>query len=323
MINAVIRGTGSYLPIHALTNDEIADKLDTSNEWIHSRTGISSRYLATDVETTAFMAAACSKQAVNTACIDVDQIDLIIAATCTPDFFFPSTACRVKHELGIKRAIPAFDLGAACSGFIYAMDVAHQYLMSGTAANILVIGSERMSATVDWNDRTTCVLFGDGAGALILSSDKNCGVENSGIIASKLHSDFDTDGLLTYANATFNDQKHSKLKMRGNELFKVAVTRMGDLVDELLGIGKMTQADIDWLLPHQANIRIIKSIAKRLNLPMSRVIVTIEDQGNTSAASVPIALDNAVRNHQIKRGDVVLIEAFGGGVTWGGMLLRY
>lgn len=313
---AVIAGSGSYLPKRSLTNQELEKTLDTSHEWIHSRTGISSRYIAENEETTSWMAAEAAKLALQAAFLSPDSIDLIIVATCTPDYFFPSTACYVKHQINNQRTIPCFDMSAACNGFVSAMDVAKQYITTGSAQHVLIIGSEKMSSAVDWQDRATCVLFGDGAGAVILSAS-----EKPGILASKIHSTYDKDLILTYPNLMVNPT--GKLKMRGNEVFKLAVNMMGDIVDEVLSEANLSKADVDWLIPHQANVRIIKAIAKKLDLPMSQVVVTVEHQGNTSAASIPIALDHAIRNQQIQRGQLLLIEGFGGGITWGAVLVRY
>ena len=316
MKNAMISGTGSYLPSSSLSNYELESKIETTHEWIHARTGISSRHIANEQETTSYMASE----------VNPNAIDLIIVATCTQDFFFPSTACYVKHALGIERSIPTFDVGAACSGFVYIMDIARQYISSGAAKHVLLVGSERMSDAVDWQDRSTCVLFGDGAGAVVLSAIDRAADANEarlcqGILASKIHSAYDKDLILTYPNGLVN--KTSKLTMRGNEVFKLAVNLMGDIVDEILEESQLSKSDITWLIPHQANVRIIKAIAKKLNLPMSQVIVTVENQGNTSAASIPIALDSSVKNQCVKRGDLLLIEAFGGGLTWGAVLVRY
>ena len=317
MKNAVISGTGSYLPRRQLTNAELETMLETSDEWIFSRTGISSRYIASADETTSFMAGEAAKRALESSGIDANEIDLILVATCTPDHFFPSMACHVQQALNISRPIPAFDVSAACSGFVYAMDIAKQYIATGVAKHIMVVGSESMSRAVDWTDRATCVLFGDGAGAVVLSAS-----ESQGIIGSVLHATYDSEKLLTYSNQTTDDKK-PLIGMRGNEVFKIAVNIMGDIVDEVLAASKLQKSDIKWLVPHQANIRIIKAIAKKLSLPMSQVIVTIEHQGNTSAASIPLALDYSVRQEHIKRGDLLLLESFGGGMTWGAMVVRY
>lgn len=317
MKNAVISGTGSYSPEKQLTNVELEKILDTDDAWIVSRTGISSRSIAQPHETTSFMASRAAEQALIASGLDADEIDLILVATCTPDHFFPSVACHVQHALKIKKPIPAFDISAACSGFVYAMDIAKQYIASGAVKHILVIGAESMSRAVDWTDRATCVLFGDGAGAVVLSVS-----ERQGLLGSVLHSSYDADKLLTLPNATFEEQR-SMIGMRGNEVFKIAVNIMGDVVDEVLALSKLSKSDINWLIPHQANIRIIQAIAKKLSLPMSQVIVTIGNQGNTSAASIPLALDYSIKNNQIKRDELLLIESFGGGMTWGAMVIRY
>lgn len=317
MINAMISGTGSYLPVRQMTNIELETQLDTSDEWIYSRTGIKSRCIAAPHETTAFMASEAAKKALEVAKLSADELDLILVATCTPDHFFPSMACHVQRALNCSRTIPAFDISAACSGFIYALDIARQYIAAGTAKHVMVIGSETMSRAVDWQDRSTCVLFGDGAGAVVLSAS-----DKPGILGSVLHATYDEDKLLTYANFTENDKK-PLIGMRGNEVFKIAVKIMGDIVDEVLEASHVTKADINWLIPHQANIRIIQAIAKKLSLPMSQVIVTIENQGNTSAASIPLALDYSIRHKHVKRNDLLLLESFGGGMTWGATVVRY
>ncbi len=317
MINAAISGTGSYSPQQQLTNAELETMIDTDHEWIVSRTGISSRCIAQPHETTSFMAAQAAEHALLAAQLTADQIDLIIVATCTPDSFFPSTACQVQHLLKIKKPIPAFDISAACSGFVYAMDIAKQYIATGAAQHVLVIGSETMSKAVDWTDRSTCILFGDGAGAVVLSAS-----ERPGIMGSVLHSAYDADDLLTLHNTSCTDER-ATISMRGNEVFKIAVNIMGSIVDEVLEISKLQRSDIDWLIPHQANIRIIQAIAKKLSLPMSQVIITLGNQGNTSAASIPLSLDYSIKNKLLQRDQLVLIESFGGGMTWGAMIIRY
>ncbi|MCC5015861.1 MULTISPECIES: beta-ketoacyl-ACP synthase III [Legionella] len=317
MKNAIINGTGSYLPERILTNQELESKLDTSHEWILSRTGIASRHIAAEHETTSFMACRAAEKAIAASDIDANEIDLILVATCTPNHFFPSMACHVQKALKISRPIPAFDISAACSGFVYTMDVAKQYISTGAAKHVLVIGSESMSRALDWNDRATCVLFGDGAGAVVLSAS-----DKPGILGSTLHALHDEDGLLTYPNYATEDYK-AIIGMKGNEVFKLAVNIMGDVVDEVLQTCHLQKSDINWLIPHQANIRIIQGIAKKLSLPMSQVIVTIENQGNTSAASIPLALDYSIREQRIRRGDLLLLESFGGGMTWGAMVIRY
>jgi 3-oxoacyl-[acyl-carrier-protein] synthase III len=317
MKNAVINGTGSYLPEQSLSNYDLETKLDTNHEWIFSRTGIKSRHVAGVNETTSFMASEAAKNALKSSSIDADEIDLILVATCTPNHFFPSMACHVQKALDVKKPIPAFDISAACSGFVYALDIAKQYIQAGAAKHVMIVGSESMSRAVDWSDRSTCVLFGDGAGAAILSAS-----DEPGIIASVLHSSFDANEFLTYPNHTFNNQQ-SLIGMRGNEVFKLAVNIMGDVVDEILKASHLNKSDINWLIPHQANIRIIHGIAKKLNLPIEQVIVTIENQGNTSAASIPLALDFSIKENRVKRGDMLLLESFGGGMTWGAMVVRY
>ncbi|MDP1604509.1 MAG: beta-ketoacyl-ACP synthase III [Legionella sp.] len=318
MKNAVINGTGSYLPERNLTNFELEKKLDTTHEWIFSRTGISSRHIAAPHETTSFMASEAAKNALESSTIEADDIDLILVATCTPNHFFPSMACHVQKALSIKKPIPAFDISAACSGFVYAMDIAKQFINNGSARNVMVVGSESMSRALDWDDRSTCVLFGDGAGAAILSAD-----DKPGIVSSVLHSSFDANELLTYPNYSFLKDEAALIGMRGNEVFKIAVNIMGDIVDEVLEVSNLRKSDINWLIPHQANIRIIQGIAKKLDLPMAQVIVTIENQGNTSAASIPLALDFAIKENRVKRGDMLLLESFGGGMTWGAMVIQY
>ncbi len=317
MINAVISGTGGYIPEKKLTNFELESMLDTSDEWIVSRTGISSRSIAQEHETTSYMASKAAEQALNASGLDANEIDLIVVATCTPDHFFPGVACYVQHALKIEKPIPAFDVGAACSGFVYVMDIAKQYIASGAAKHVLVIGSESMSRAVDWSDRSTCVLFGDGSGAVILSAS-----DKPGILGSVLHASYDSEKFLNLVNATFLTER-ATINMRGNEVFKLAVNIMGGVVDEVLELSQLKKSDIQWLIPHQANMRIIQAIAKKLELPMSQVIVTIGTQGNTSAASIPLALNHSIRSNQVKRDELLLIESFGGGMTWGAMVIRY
>ncbi len=257
MKNAVICGTGSYLPERSVTNIELQDKLNTSDEWIFTRTGIRSRYIANENETTSFMASQAAQKAVANAELDPNKIDLIIVATCTPDYFFPSMACHVQKALNIKKPIPAFDISAACSGFVYVMDIAKQYITSGAARYVLVVGSESMSRALDWTDRSTCVLFGDGAAAVLLGAS-----DEPGIIGSVLHSCYDEEKLLTYSN--YQGENKPLIGMRGNAVFKVAVNMMENIVDEVLSASGLQKADIDWLIPHQANIRIIQAIAKKI-----------------------------------------------------------
>lgn len=313
MTHVIIAGTGAYLPLRELKNSELALTIDTSNEWIISRTGIESRRVSGEHETTSYMASKAAREAIKEAQLTPNDIDLIIVATCTPDNFFPNTACQVQQLLEISRTIPAFDISAACSGFIYAIDIAKQYIMTGTAKHVLVIGSERMSSAVDWTDRTTCVLFGDGAGACVLSASNQ-----PGILGTALHAQADTSKLLLYPSSG-----GAKITMTGNEVFKLAVNLMGEIVDEVLTVANLNKSDINWLIPHQANIRIIQAIAKKLDMSMSQVIITLEYQGNTSAASIPLALNQAIATHKVKRGDVLLLESFGGGMTWGAAIVKY
>ncbi len=319
-----IIGTGGYLPEKVMTNDDISKLVDTSDDWIYSRTGIKRRHIAADNETAASMAEIASGQAIEAAGIDSQSIDLIILATSTPERVFPSSACLLQQRLGISQC-PAFDIQAACSGFVFGLSIADQYIKSGLMKRVLVVGTEVFSRIVDWSDRTTCVLFGDGAGAALLEAS-----DEPGILSTHVHSDGRYQDLL-YLN---NDIQHGGLnnvidteaafvKMEGNEVFKVAVKTLGRIVDETLSANAMKQEDIDWLVPHQANIRIISATAKKLAMPMGRVVTTLEDQGNTSAASIPLALNEAIRDERIKRGQVLLLEAFGAGFTWGSALLRY
>ncbi|HAF87673.1 MAG: 3-oxoacyl-ACP synthase [Legionellaceae bacterium] len=317
MTHAFIQGTGSYLPQKFVSNHDLAKTLDTSDEWIYTRTGIKGRYIASKTETTSFMAAQAAHNAMTAASLAADKIDFIIVATCTPDYIFPGVACYVQHALGIQKAIPCLDINAACSGFIYALDLAHQYIQTNRANHVLVIGSESMSQAVDWQNRATCVLFGDGAGAAVVSKG-----DRQGIISSILHATYDHQHFLSYANSALNKQS-AYIHMQGHDVFKLAVNRMGEVVDEVLNQAHLTQKDIDWLVPHQANIRIIQGIAKKLKLPLEQVIVTIEHQGNTSAASIPLALDSAIKQQKIQRDDILLLESFGGGMTWGAMVIRY
>lgn len=317
MIYAKISGTGSYLPQRVVTNHELETRIETSHEWILSRSGISSRRIAAQHESTSYMASQAALQALEAAGLEGKDINMVIGATCTPDSFFPSTAGAVAHAIHAHTTIAAFDVSAACSGFIYALDVAQQYIKTGSAQHILVVGSETMSRALDWQDRGTCVLFGDGAGAVVVSAS-----DSPGIVASVLHAAYDADSYLTYLN-TSSEEIASKIGMKGNEVFKIAVNIMGNVVDEILDKAGMQKEDINWLIPHQANIRIINAIAKKLSLPIEQVIVTIENQGNTSAASIPLALDYSIREKKIVRGDKLLLEAFGGGMTWGAMILTY
>ncbi|NKB46856.1 MAG: beta-ketoacyl-ACP synthase III [Legionellales bacterium] len=318
---ANISGIGSYLPSKLLTNYDLEQLVSTSDQWIMERTGIKQRHIANDEETSSSMGEHAARQALDDAQIDYNDLDLIIVATCTPDSFFPSTACLLQQRLGITRNIPAFDISAACAGFIYALQIAQQYIVNGTAQHVLITCSEVMSRTVDWQNRSTCILFGDGAGAVVLSNS-----ERPGILDTNVYADGQYKDLLYLSNHLAGQQVKpmpQHLYMQGNEVFKLAVRALGDLVDRTLADNNMTKQDIDWLVPHQANIRIINAIAKRLDLPMERVILTIAEHGNTSAASIPLALHTGIQQGQIKRGDMLLCEAFGAGLAWGSVLIQY
>ncbi len=315
-----IAGTGGYLPETILTNHQISETLDTSDHWIVERTGIKQRHIASAGETASSMAEQAARKALAAAGLAAEALELIIVATTTPDKIFPSTACLLQTRLGARQC-PAFDLQAACSGFIYGLSVADQYIRSGMVKTALVVGSEVYSRIVDWSDRSTCILFGDGAGAVVLTAD-----ENPGIFSTHIHADGQYQDLLYLPNhhATAVETEESRyLKMEGNEVFKIAVNTLGGIVSEALEANALPLSAIDWLVPHQANIRIIAATAKKLKMPLDRVVVTIDRQGNTSAASIPLALDEAVRDGRIQRGQILLMEAFGGGFSWGSALVRF
>lgn len=309
MIHSKIIGTGSYLPAKVLTNYDLEKIVDTSHDWIFSRSGIVERHIAADNELTSDLALQASLKAIEAARINADEIDLVIVATTSPDMSFPGTACVLQGKLGIKNGGPAFDIQAVCGGFIYALNTADMYIRGGQAKTVLVVGAEVLSRMLDWNDRTTCVLFGDGAGAVILRAS-----ETPGIVAAKLHADGSHRNML---------KADPLISMDGKAVFKFAVKVLSDVVEEILEEKKLTGADIDWLVPHQANIRIIEATAKKLGLDMDKVVVTVDRHGNTSAASIPLALDTAVRDGRIKSGQNILIEAVGGGFTWGAVLIRW
>jgi|TARA_B110000211_G_C14044025_1_gene538100 3-oxoacyl-[acyl-carrier-protein] synthase-3 len=322
MTYARITGTGGYLPENVMTNDDIAKFVDTNDQWIRERTGIEQRHIVVDGQTTVDLAEGASRLAIEAAGIDASEIDLIILATSTPDKIFPSSACILQARLGIH-GCPAFDIQAVCSGFIYALTVAEKFIQSGSSNKALVIGAEVFSKILNWEDRATCVLFGDGAGAVILEAS-----EETGILSTHIHADGQYEDLLRvpYGIADGYDKVKAGLafvEMRGNEVFKVAVNTLGRIVDETLAANNMMKSDIDWLVPHQANIRIIAATAKKLKMPMEQVVVTVNKHGNTSAASVPLALDVAVRDGRIKKNELLLLEAFGGGFTWGSVLVRF
>jgi len=313
--------TGGYLPERIMSNADIEKIVDTSHDWIVSRTGIHERHIADVNQTTCDLAEQAARRAIEASGKQAADIDLIIIATTTPDQVFPSTACLLQERLDIH-GCPAFDVQAVCSGFIYALSIADQFIRNGSAKRALVIGAETMSRIVDWKDRNTCVLFGDGAGAVILEESAE-----PGILSTHLHADGSYNHLLTVpagVSTNYNAllEGEAYIAMQGSEVFKIAVNTLGQIVDETLAANDIKKSDIDWLVPHQANIRIIKGTAKKLGLSMDNVIVTVDKHGNTSAASVPLAFDEGVRSGRIKSGDLVLMEAFGGGFTWGSALLR-
>ncbi len=313
-----ILGTGSYLPKKVLTNKDIEDIVDTSDEWIFERTGIRQRHVVTEGETCSDLAVVAARAAMEAAGVTPAEIDLIVLATTTPDQIFPSTACIIQPRLGIK-GVPAFDVQAVCAGFVYALSVADKYICTGSAKRALVIGADTMSRLLDWQDRSTCVLFADGAGAVVLGAS-----EEPGIISTHISADGAYKDLLQVPKGIGRGGcEDPYLEMRGNEVFRWAVSTLGRIVEETLEANGMDKSEIDWLVPHQANIRIIQATARRLNLPMEQVVVTVADHGNTSAASIPLALDTAVRDGRIQRGQTILMEGFGGGFTWGSVLARF
>ena len=322
-IYARIAGTGSYLPEKVLTNADLAEFVETSDEWIVSRTGIRERHIAAEGETTVDLAYHASIRALEAAGVDASEIDLIVFGTTTPDLIFPSSACLLQHRLGAN-GCPAFDVNAACSGFVYALTVADKFIRSGASKTVLVVGAETLTRMLDWSDRATCVLFGDGAGAVVLKADSE-----TGILSTHLHADGGKKELLwnpVGVSVGFKPEEKNagvRVLMTGNEVFKYAVKALDSVVEETLEANGLDRHEIDWLIPHQANLRIIEATAKRLDMPMERVIVTVDKHGNTSSGSVPLALDEAVRSGKVQRGQLVLLEAFGGGFTWGSALLRY
>lgn len=315
-----IIGTGRYLPERVMTNFDLEKLVDTSDEWIRTRTGISERHIASEGETTSDLASHAARNAIEAADVEPESIDLIVVGTTTPDLVFPNVGCLLQERLGIG-ACPALSVETACSSFIYALTVADQFVRTGLAKRPLVVGAETMSRIIDWTDRETCVLFGDGAGAVVLDA-----ASEPGIIFSSLGADgryrklLDTDSGISQPPP---DGQKTSLRMKGNEVFKVAVRTLEGMVDEVIEKNNLKQGDIDWFVPHQANLRIIAATAKRLDIPMERVILTVAEHGNTSAASIPMALDTGIRDGRIKRGDLLLLEAFGGGFTWGSSLIRY
>ena len=314
-----IIGTGGYLPEKVLTNLDLEKMVDTSDQWITERTGIKKRHIAVDGQTTVDLAEQAARLAMEAAGVAPGDIDLIVFATTTPDRVFPSNACLLQQRLDIH-GCPAFDIQAVCTGFVYALGVADKFIRSGSHRCALVIGAETLSRIVDWTDRSTCVLFGDGAGAVVLGAS-----DEPGILSTHLHADGRYKDLLSTSGGVSAglDDGNVKITMQGNEVFKMAVNTLGRIVDDTLAANNLKKSDVDWLVPHQANIRIIAATAKKLKMSMDQVVTTVQEHGNTSAASVPLALDTAVRDGRIQRGDTILLEAFGGGFTWGSALLKY
>ncbi len=313
MIYSKIAGTGSYLPPKVLTNQDLEKMVDTTDEWIFSRTGIRQRHIVVD-ETTSDLAFEAAKQAIIAAEIQASDIDLIIVATTTPDKVFPSVATMVQRKLGIA-GCPAFDIQAVCSGFVYALTVANNFVKTGTSQCVLVIGAETFSRITDYTDRSNCILWGDGAGAVIIQASAE-----PGILSTHIHADGQYEKMLHVPRV---EGQRDFVAMEGNPVFKVAVNTLDKIVDETLEFNGLQKSDIDWLVPHQANIRILQATAKKLDMSMDKVVVTVDQHGNTSAASIPLALDTAVRDGRIQRGHMILMEAFGGGFTWGSALVKY
>jgi len=319
VIYSKIAGTGSFLPEKVLSNKDLEAMVETSDQWITDRTGIKKRHIVSDEQTTTDLAFFAAEKAIEAAGINNEDIDLIIVATTTPTRIFPSTAALVQEKLNIS-GCPAFDIQAVCTGFVYGLTVADKFIKSGSVKNALVIGAESLSRIVDWTDRNTCVLFGDGAGAVILQAS-----EEPGILSTHIHCDGKYNQLLTVPTGpgSLNSEAAEFIEMQGNDVFKVAVKTLSSIVDETLAANNLAKSDVDWLIPHQANIRIIAATAKKLSMSMDHVVVTVDEHGNTSAASIPLALDTAVRDGRIQRGETLLLEAFGGGFTWGSALLKY
>ena len=314
-----ILGTGSYLPARILTNADLEKLVETNDQWIVERTGIRERHIAAEGEFTSDLATQAARAALDVAGLAPDDIDLLLVATTTPDLVFPSTACIVQSKLGMTNGKPAFDLQAVCSGFVYALSVADQFIKTGASKHVLVIGAETLSRITDWNDRGNCILWGDGAGAVVLGASSE-----PGIIATHIHADGRHKELLrTTTGPSTGLHEPALMRMEGNAVFKMAVNTLDRIVDETLEANGLQKSDIDWLVPHQANIRIISATAKKLGMSMDNVVTTVAGHGNTSAASVPLAFDVAVRDGRIQRGQTVLMEAFGGGFTWGSALLKY
>jgi len=313
---ARITGTGSYLPEKILTNFDLEKMVDTSDSWIFERTGIRERRIAHKDESSSTMAVAAAEQAIQAANINPSQIELVIVATSTPDRFIPSTACLVQEKLGLNECI-AFDISAACAGFSYALGIVDQFIRAGNIKCALIIGSEVMSRVINWKDRNTCILFGDGAGAAIIEANSQPGVLSTHLHAAGHYKD------LLYAKSGLQENENVYLTMAGSEVFKVAVTKLGEILEKSLAHNNISSSALDWLIPHQANMRIISAMARKLNLPIEKVVITLDKTGNTSAASVPIALDQAIRDGRIQRGQTILLESFGAGFTWGAAVIKY
>lgn len=317
MIYSKIIGTGGYLPEKILNNRDLEKMFETTDEWITTRTGIKERHIVSAHQYTSDLAVEASKKAIEVSGINPNKIDLIIVATTTPDKIFPSTACIVQTKLGLSLC-PAFDIQAVCSGFVYALSVADNFIKTGSAKCVLVIGADTMSRITDYSDRSNAILWGDGGGAVLLEAS-----DQPGILSTHIHADGAYEKLLQVPSGVSHQKGKTTIEMQGNQVFKIAVNTLDSIVDETLEINELEKSDIDWLVPHQANIRILEATAKKLNMSMDRVIVTIDRHGNTSAASIPLALDTAIREDKIKRGETLLMEAFGGGFTWGSALIKY
>ena len=323
MLRSIITGTGSFLPERILTNDELAEIVDTSDEWITTRTGIRARHIAAEDELTSTLATRAARKALEAAGLDAGEIDLIVLATSTPDNTFPATAAQVQADLGITNACAAFDVQAVCSGFVYALTTADAFIRSGQATKALVIGAETFSRILDWEDRGTCVLFGDGAGAVVLEASEQKGEPSDrGVLVSRIHADGRQKDLLYVDGGPGSTGTVGKLRMKGREVFRHAVVRIAEVMREVMDEAGVEADDIDLFVPHQANIRILEGTAKKAGIPREKVFITLDRHGNTSAASIPLALDEAVRTGRAKRGDLLLMEAMGGGFTWGAVLAR-
>jgi len=320
MLCSIISGCGSYLPEHIMTNDDISKLVDTNDEWIQERTGIKQRHIVAENQYTSDIAFEAAKKAIENSNISKDQIDLIILATTTADNTFPSTATKVQAKLGIT-TIPAFDVQAVCSGFVYALSIADSFIKSGQHKNILVIGADSLSKITNWKDRGTCILFGDGAGAIILSAKESD--YPTGILSTHLYSDGDLQKILYVDGGASSSDNVGKMIMEGKEVFRHAVEKMSSSIKHAMKVNNLSDDDIDWVIPHQANLRIIKSVGKKLNFPKEKLISTVQLHGNTSAASIPLAMDISINEKRIKRGDNIALTALGGGITWGSSIIKY